>query len=384
MSSTLEAPTPVAPATPEREAEMKAMYADINAKNMFPFWAKRSDVEHDEIKSLMDGVKAVPFCWSYKRDLEPLILQSAKLITHVDTDRRSLVLVNPGLKPKRATTTTLYTAYRLNDPNEVMPPHRHTASAIRLGLTGQENFTGVEGEDIVFGHGDMVLTPRDTWHNHGNVGNEPAINLSVLDFPLVESLNALFFEHDLKEDGKIVKKQTARFSPDYSSRMYSGGGLTPRFVDHNRGVGGSSPIYVYRYDQIREALELNKDWDTNPYEGLAIEYTDPIRGGPVYKTMTFFMQMLRPGEKTLALKQTASLLISPLEGSCKCIVDGVPFAVDKFDTMAVPGNCWMELQNTSATEPAILFVASDENALSAFGLLQRFGRTAGGDTIRLV
>ena len=374
--------TPIAPAA--RDAELQAMYAQINARNLFPFWAKHSDVEHDEIKQLMEGVKAVPFHWSYQRDLEPLIQQSARLINHADSDRRSLILVNPGLKPKRATVTTLYTAYRLNDPNEVMPPHRHTASAIRLGLTGQQNFTGVEGEDIVFGHGDMVLTPRDTWHNHGNVGSEPAINLSVLDYPLVETLNALQFEHDYKEDGQIKKQQTARFTPDYSSRMYGTGGLTPRFVDHRRGVGSSSPMYVYRYEAMRELLERNRAWDGNPYEGLQVEYTDPIRGGPVYKTMTFFMQMLRPGERTLPLKQTASLLLSPLSGNGQCLVDGQVFGFAPFDTVAVPGNCWMELVNSSATEPAIIFIASDENALGAFGLLQRFGKTAGGDIVRLV
>lgn len=380
MTSTLAQPTDHA----SRADEMRSMYDEISNRNLFPFWAKRSDVEHDEIKQLMEGVKAVPHHWSWRRDLEPLIHQSARLITHADSDRRSLVLVNPGLKPKRATVSTLYTAYRLNDPNEVMPPHRHTASAIRLGLTGQQNFTGVEGEDIVFGHGDMVLTPRDTWHNHGNVGSEPAINLSVLDYPLVETLNALQFEHDYKEDGQVKKKQTARFSADYSARMYGTGGVTPRFVDHRRGVGGSSPMYVYRYEAIREVLERNRDWDGDPFAGLQMEYTDPIRGGPVYKTMTFFLQMLRPGERTLALKQTASLLVSPLEGHGQCVVDGETFAFETFDTIAVPGNHWMELVNTSATEPVILFIASDENALDAFGLLQRFGRTAGGDVVKLV
>ena len=64
----------------------------------------------------------------------------------------------------------MYTAYRLNDPNEVMPPHKHSPSAIRFGLTGKGNFTGVDGENITFGPGDMVLTPHDTWHNHGNIG----------------------------------------------------------------------------------------------------------------------------------------------------------------------------------------------------------------------
>jgi gentisate 1,2-dioxygenase len=43
----------------------------------------------------------------------------------------------------------------------------------------------------------------------------------------------------------------------------------------------------------------------------------------------------------------------------------------------------MQLENTSATEPAIIFIASDEPTLKAFGLLKRFGKTAGGDVVRL-
>lgn len=368
-----------------REEALKAMYEAIHAKNMFPFWAKRSDVEHDEIKQLMSGApKAIPHLWRFKEDLEPLLLQSAKLVTTADSDRRSLVLVNPGLSPRRATVTNLYTAYRLNDPNELMPAHRHTASAIRLGLTGQQNFTGVEGEDIVFRPGDMVLTPRDTWHNHGNVGDEPAINLSVLDYPLVESFNSLSFDHDYVEEGSLKKKQSARFSPDYSARVYGTGGFTPRFVDHVRGVGGSAPMYVYRYDAVRELLERNRDWDDNHHEGLKVEYTDPVHGGPVYKTMTFFMQMLRPGETTLPLKQTASQLITPMEGAVNVKIDDEIFNCYLHDTLAAPGGHWVQFTNPSATTPAVLFIASDENALTAFGLLQRFGKTAGGDIIRLV
>jgi len=105
--------------------------------------------------------------------------------------------------------STMYTAYRLNDANEIMPPHKHSPSAIRFGLKGKGNFTGVDGENIVFGPGDMVLTPNDTWHNHGTVGNEQALNLSVLDLPLVETLNAIHFDHDYEEEenGKMVKKK---------------------------------------------------------------------------------------------------------------------------------------------------------------------------------
>ena len=368
---------------PAKEAALHDMYAEIGARNMFPFWAKSSDVAHDDIRQLMNGPKPVPFRWSYKDDIASLLHRSAELVTTEDTDRRSLVLINPGLAPRRATVSTLYTAYRLNDPHEVMPPHRHTASAIRFGLTGNRNFTGVEGEDITFGPGDMVLTPRDTWHNHGNLGDEPAINLSVLDYPLVENLHALAFDHDYREGGVAKRKQSARFPADYSARVYGSGGLRPRFVDHARGAGDSSPMFVYRYDAMREMLEKHRDFSGNAHEGLLVEYVDPLTGGPVYKTMTFFMQMVRKGETTLPLRQSASLLVAPFEGRGHALIDGERFELEPFDTVAIPGGHWVEYANDAA-DPLILFVASDEPALAAFGLLKRYGRSPAGGIVDLL
>src|SRR6266403_1706198 len=343
---------------PNREAALEALYSDISAKNMFPFWATSTDVAHDEIKQLMGTQKAVPHRWSYKNDIEPTLFRAAEL-------------------------STMYTAYRLNDANEVMPPHRHSPNAIRFGLTGKGNFTGVGGEDITFGPGDMVLTPVDTWHNHGNVGNEPAINLSVLDLPLVETLNAVYFEHDYTElvDGKPVKKkqQTATVPTDYSARAYDHGGLKPRFLQHHRGAGFSSPMYVYRWEAMQELIARFMDWDGDPYEALSIEYTDPLTGGPVFKTMTFFAQVLRPGEKTLPVRQTASLLVAPFEGKGHLIIDGKRFDWEKFDNLAVPGGSWFEHVNGDEKRPAILFVASDEPALKCFHLFKKWGRDAAGD-----
>ena len=109
-----------------------------------------------------------------------------------------------------------------------------------------------------------------------------------------------------------------------------------------------------------------------------------MTGGPVFKTMTFFMQMLRPGERTLPVKQTSSLLVAPFEGKGHSIVDGKRFEWGAFDTLAVPGGSWFEHANGSDKDPAILFIASDEPALMAFGLLQRSGRLASGETVRLV
>ena len=366
---------------------LDSLYQDVFDNDLFPFWATTTEVAHDEIQKLMETPKAIPYLWRYKETLEPLLQRSAELISTTSSERRSLILCNPGLKPRRASVSTMYTAYRLNDPNEIMPPHRHSPNAIRFGLTGTMNFTGVEGEDITFGPGDLVLTPHDTWHNHGNQGDEPAVNLSVLDLPLVETLNAIYFEHDYKEqqgDKLVAKKvQSARFPTDYSSRIYGTGGYMPRFVSHHRGTGAASPMYVYRWEQMREVLDKHQDWDGSPYEGLVIEYIDPTTGGPIFKTMTFFAQMLRPGEKTLPIKQTASLLVAPFEGQGSAIIDGQHFDWAPFDTLAVPGGSWVEYSNASATEPAISFVATDEPALRSHGFLKRWGWDSAGDVVKL-
>lgn len=368
---------------PNRDIALKALYDEIAAKRMFPFWATSTDVEHDEVKQLLAAPKAVPFLWRCAEDIEPILERAVELITMDDSERRSLVLVNPGLAPRRATVSTMYTAYRLNDANEIMPPHKHSPSAIRFGLKGKGNFTGVDGENIVFGPGDMVLTPNDTWHNHGTVGNEQALNLSVLDLPLVETLNAIHFDHDYREEenGKLVskKQQTPRFTPDYSQTTYGYGGLLPRFAGlKSRGAGYSSPMFIYRWEMVLELFSKHKDREGDPHDGLLIEYIDPTSGQPVYRTMTFFAQLLQPGQQTLPVRTTANLLVSPFEGAGYSIVNGKRHDWNRFDTLAVPGGSWFEHHNRSTDKPLYLFVASDEPVLKKLGLYKKWGRDASG------
>jgi gentisate 1,2-dioxygenase len=370
-----------------REARLDALYKRLDDLDLAPYWAvKNTASEHDEDSQILKSRKAMPVVWKYS-EIEPLLYQAAELITMDDSERRSIVLVNPGLAPVRATVTTLYTAYRLNDPREIMPPHRHSINAVRIGLTGKSNYTGVEGEPITFGPGDLVLTPADTWHNHGNHGDDFAVNVSVLDLPLSEVLNSAAFEHDYAEvvDGKRVsrREQTARFADDYSQQIYGHGGLMPRFVDHRRGIGQASPMYVYRWDQTRSLLEKFRNHDGSPYDGVSVEYIDPTTGRPPYKTMTFFGQMLRPGERTRPSKQNASIVAFPFEGKGHSIIGGKRLDWAPFDAVAMPGGEWCEHVNGSDTEPAVLFTVSDEPTLKALGFYQRFGKLENGEVVRL-
>ena len=65
--------------------------------------------------------------------------------------------------------------------------------------------------------------------------------------------------------------------------------------------------------------------------------------------MTFFVQVLRPGEKTRPVRQTASLLVAPFEGKGHSIIDGKRFDWKKFDNLAVPGGNWFEHVNGGHT-----------------------------------
>ena len=121
---------------PNRDEALTSLYGDISAKHMFPFWATSIDVAHDEIRQLMGTQKAVPHLWSYKDDIEPILYRAAELVTMDDSERRSLILVNPGLSPRRATVSTMYTAYRLNDPNEILAWRWVDPEALQAELSG--------------------------------------------------------------------------------------------------------------------------------------------------------------------------------------------------------------------------------------------------------
>ena len=88
-----------------REARLDALYARLDDLDMAPYWAvKNAPSDHDEDSQILKARKAIPYVWKY-REIEPLLYQAAELVTMEDSERRSIVLVNPGLSPVRATVT---------------------------------------------------------------------------------------------------------------------------------------------------------------------------------------------------------------------------------------------------------------------------------------
>src|SRR4051794_36013067 len=101
MSAGQKSAASAASRLPNRETALKSLYGDISDKKMFPFWATSADTDHDEIRQLMGNQRAVPYLWNYQTDIEPILYRAAELVTMDDSERRSLILINPGLAPKR-------------------------------------------------------------------------------------------------------------------------------------------------------------------------------------------------------------------------------------------------------------------------------------------
>ena len=352
---------------------------DAAALHLVEFWAQRADIELTQPRN-----KAVPFCWRWS-DIEPRLRVAAKTVPIEECERRALVFANPGLDGKPYITNTLFAAYSLYNPGERAPVHRHTPSASRFALEGDGGFTVVEGEKLSMSRGDLILTPHGTWHDHGNDGREAVIWVDVLNVPLVESLNATRFEFEYTErdpqsnTGEPVKRstQTIREPAEHSDRLYGAAGLLPLFVSHRRGPTEHSPMFVYRWQATKHALEQLRDYPGSPYDGIILEYVDPATGGPVMPTMSFRSQLLRPRAQTQAHRKTASTIYCVLDGEGYTEVDGKRLDWARNDVFTVPGWTW-HAHGNAGKEDAFLYSVTDEPAMRKLGLFHEEGKLADG------
>jgi gentisate 1,2-dioxygenase len=354
--------------------------SDAKALNLLEFWEERADVELRSPRN-----KAVAHRWRWS-DIEPRLRVAAKTVPIEECERRALVFANPGLDGKPYITNTLFAAYSLYNPGDQAPVHRHTPSASRFTLEGDGGFTVVEGEKLRMSRGDLILTPTGTWHDHGNDGKEAVIWVDVLDVPLVESLNATRFEFDYTErdaasnSGQPVPKtvQTIREPADHSLKLYGTAGLLPLFVSHRRGPTQHSPMFIYRWEKTREALEQLRPYAGSPYDGVILEYVDPTTGNSVMPTMSFRSQLLRPGERTRAHRKTASNIYCVLEGEGYTEVEGKRLEWTRNDVFTVPGWVWHQHANTGQGD-AFLYCVTDEPTMRKLGLYREEGKMQDGN-----
>ena len=359
------------------------MSAASNAEIRRDLKSRSSDLSLIGLWEIVQGVemteprdKSVPHLWKWT-DIEPLLRSAGKVVPLEEADRRVLILSNPALYPKHHSTSTLYVSCSIYNPGETAKVHRHTPNASRFVLEGEGGFTTIEGEKCTMHRGDLIVTPNGTWHDHGNEGSEPVMWVDVLDVPLVESLSATCFQFGYTEaveggsnSGERVEKdlQTVTEPAGHSSNLYGHAGLTPGFVSHARGDSLGTSKLVYRWEDTRDALEGLRDYAGSPHDGIILEYTDPVNGGPVTTTMSFHCQMLRPGERTRSHRHTTSTAYCCIEGEGVSRVGDQVFEWGRNDMFVVPSWAWHAHENKNADRDAVLYSVSDAPTIKAVGL----------------
>jgi gentisate 1,2-dioxygenase len=329
--------------TVDRAAEpgRQAFYDQISRQNLAPLWQVLGGLVTAQPSS-----PCVPAHWRYQ-EVRPRLLEACQLISTEESERRVLVLENPGMKGQSRATRNLFAGLQIILPGEIAPAHRHAASALRFILEGRNAFTAVAGERTMMQPGDFVITPSWTWHDHGNVGDGPMVWLDGLDMHIVNLCDASFRE-------EYPDRTHPTLRPEGSAAAEAGANLVP--VDY-RHSSQTTPIFNYPYAATRDALErLRRLRDPDACHGYKMNYINPLTGGAAMPTMTCSMQLLPRGFTTAPYRCTAGTVLSVVEGRGSARFGAECFEFVARDHLVAPS--WHQ-QVIEAQEDCVIFSFSD-------------------------
>ena len=346
--------------------ELLRYYSELDKLDAGALWTVANKIEPWQPASA-----SVPMIWRYA-DLRDKVLKSVELVTPEKAGRRVIYLANPGRRDVTAAVGWLYSGLQVMNAGEVASAHAHSASALRFIMEGTGAYTIVDGHRMSLGANDFVLTPNGTWHEHGvDSSGTTCIWQDGLDIPLVNALEANFYSvhPDLQ--------QKVGYPVDDVTGAWGNPGLVPSTGTWSKGY---SPLLKYEWAPTYEALQrFARATDGCEFDGVMMNYINPVTGGPVMHTIGAAMQMLRPGEKTKAHRHTGSIIYQCCKGSGYSIVAGQRLEWKERDIFCVPSWAWHEHCNNSASDDACLFTFNDLPAIRALGLYREeaFGENGG-------
>ena len=335
--------------------ELVRYYEELETLKTGALWTVANKIEPWQPKS-----ESLPVLWRY-RELREHVLRSVQLVTPEKAGRRVIYLNNPGRRHVAAAVGWLYSGLQVMGPGECASAHAHSASALRFIMEGKGAYTVVDGHKMTLGANDFVLTPNGTWHEHGvSEDGTMCIWQDGLDIPLVNAFEAGFYvvHPDLA--------QAVTHPVDDSTALWGGVALRPQV---NSWTKNYSPLFKYEWAPTYEALtRLATRSDGSPYDGILMNYVNPVNGGPVMPTIGASMQLLRPAEHTKAHRHTGSYLYQVAKGKGFSIINGQRFDWQERDIFCVPSWMFHEHANASSSEDACLFCFSDLPVMHALGL----------------
>jgi gentisate 1,2-dioxygenase len=317
--------------TPQQLAQsgtLEDLYKQLEPIRLGAGWAKPTPSLWAEPKKSFQ-----PFVWSYAQ-AKGALDAAGRLINTELAERRNLIMQNPA-GGSYATSRTIVAAYQMIMPGEKARSHRHTPNALRLVIDAEPGaYTVVNGERLSMMPGDVLLTPNWCWHGHGNDSRACAYWLDVLDVPLVQLLEPMFFEPH------------------------------PDEFETETVVPNDSPMHFRWADTERRLAEAGKAANGRPAE---IALGEPGPGTSALDTMALSMIELKAGQKTTPRKVMANGVFGVAKGSGTTEAEGTTLSWSRGDVIVVPA--WHEHVHRS-DDGAVLFRVTDEPVMRKLGFLR--------------
>jgi 1-hydroxy-2-naphthoate dioxygenase len=294
---------------------IKAFDEKLAKANIYGQW-----ITDPMLQNVLDGPRPAgdPYLWRWK-DTRALLEQARSVMPESYTARRSLMFNNPGLA-QRGTTHTLAMGMQLIQPGEIAWAHRHSATALRFTIEGSEDlYTVVDGEV------------------------SSALNQAAYD-PYGDD------RQPLRDEVNTLTARLGALRPAWES--------TPE---------QRVPVR-YAWKDAEAQLKRLSGADGSPYDGVALEYVNPLTGGPTLPTLSCWVHWLKPGQETVPHRRTSSAVYYVIRGEGRTMVDETELTWGPRDGFCVPNWSWHHHVNLSATEEAVLFSVHDTPAIKALGL----------------
>ncbi|KAH8703435.1 RmlC-like cupin domain-containing protein [Talaromyces proteolyticus] len=330
MSSTTNNSSTVAESA--ERIKLNNFFECLSNKNVAPLWISLQKMVPP--KPNPTGVIAL---WPYA-SMRPSLIESGTVVSAEEAERRVLMLVNPALTAPY-TTDTIYAGLQLILPGETAPAHRHMAFALRFIIEGSQGFTAVEGEKIMMERGDVILTPRWGWHDHGNDGSDPMIWLDGLDLPVFRLLPINFAEN----------------------------------YEHNRYPSELVSESKFKITWSTVSRDLDTDKLVQPYARYDYRLPD---GSHVSETISAQAERVTAGYTTQKSQETCSFVYHVYEGQGYSTIlppNGQEQKVswEAKDTFSVPA--WSVISHTCTMNSgnAYLFAINDRPMVEALGFARR-------------
>jgi len=296
-----------------------------------------------------------PHLWKWA-DVHESLLRAGEVISLENSERRVVRLVNPGLDQTHAFAThTIQISFQYVKPGENARAHRHTPAALRFVLQGNNAYTTVNGQQCVMEPGDLILTPKLTWHDHSNDSREPVLWLDGLDFPLIQGLHQVMQER-YSERRQPVEKSSEAAVDDLGASLCHGMPLTD--------------FFHYKWRDTEKSLRAlaASPAARDSFDGYLLEYRNPGTGGPTMTTIQCAAQLLSPKDETEAHRHTSTVIYHVFRGKGATQIGERRFDWEQGDSFVVP--LWYAHRHTnrSSSDEAILFSMSDAPVLKALDL----------------